>query len=437
MGYRRLVSSRSRTNLADWYIMRQLLVLSTVASHAIFVASHENSVLAPGLATAVPPIAEPPNVYSWLGMKAAIAESAGALMITLPGASFDSDYDSEIRILTNITIFGNDAVLDAQRQGRFFAVNSGASLSVDSLTFQRGLCDFGDFAGGAIFSNGTLSVGNSVFASNEASTTEGNGGAIFSTGHALQISSSIFTGNKARNGGAVSALRWMGILNINGTAFNNNSASSGGGAVFLFNGVQASITKSTFNSNVGHKAGAVYLEKDAHADISGTFFVSNHANERGGAVYSDRVIGAPNMQLDGAAAFIGNSCSGYEPGPCGSDIFVNGDSVIFAHCSNVTMDGCCTLPQLPITCFSCKSTTGQCVADPKGSKTADGCIATCRCVTPHNCGQLNSTAACGAVITGCNVCDMCCKPWLTVQASCDGCFATPAPNGCGGGGVKD
>ena len=136
-------------------------------------------------------------------------------------------------ILTNITIFGNDAVLDAQRQGRFFAVNSGASLSVDSLTFQRGLCDFGDFAGGAIFSNGTLSVGNSVFASNEASTTEGNGGAIFSTGHALQISSSIFTGNKARNGGAVSALRWMGILNINGTASvaQDETASAGVAAV--------------------------------------------------------------------------------------------------------------------------------------------------------------------------------------------------------------
>jgi hypothetical protein len=28
---------------------------------------------------------------------------------------------------------------------------------------------------------------------------------------------------------------------------------------------------------------------------------------------------------------------------------------------------------------------------------------------------------------------MCCKLWLTTeQASCDGCFDAPVPNGCGG-----
>jgi hypothetical protein len=82
--------------------------------------------------------------------------------------------------------------------------------------------------------------------------------------------------------------------------------------------------------------------------------------------------------------------------------------------------------------YSCNASTGYCAADPRGSLSPGECIANCKCITQHNCGQLNGTVACGADITKCNVCDTCCKPWLTVQASCDGCFDAPPPNGCGG-----
>ena len=82
--------------------------------------------------------------------------------------------------------------------------------------------------------------------------------------------------------------------------------------------------------------------------------------------------------------------------------------------------------------YSCNASTGYCAADPRGSLSPGECITNCKCITQHNCGQLNGTVACGADITKCNVCDTCCKPWLTVQASCDGCFAAPVPNGCSG-----
>ena len=55
----------------------------------------------------------------------------------------------------------------------------------------------------------------------------------------------------------------------------------------------------------------------------------------------------------------------------------------------------------------CNAAIGQCVRDPKGSQSAEACIAGCYCVTPHNCGQLNNTTACNKPITGCNVCDAC------------------------------
>jgi hypothetical protein len=69
------------------------------------------------------------------------------------------------------------------------------------------------------------------------------------------------------------------------------------------------------------------------------------------------------------------------------------------------------------TMYSCDSTTGQCKLDPEGSLSPGDCIVSCKCVVPHNCGQLNNTAACGAVLTHCNVCDMCCSPWITQQAA--------------------
>ena len=86
----------------------------------------------------------------------------------------------------------------------------------------------------------------------------------------------------------------------------------------------------------------------------------------------------------------------------------------------------------PLVMYSCNAATGQCAKDPRGTQSPGECINTCKCVTPHNCGQLNGTVGCKKDITGCNVCDACCKPWITVQASCDGCFAAPAgPYGCG------
>ena len=59
------------------------------------------------------------------------------------------------------------------------------------------------------------------------------------------------------------------------------------------------------------------------------------------------------------------------------------------------------------------------------------CLDSCRCVV-HNCGQLNGTVQCGAVLAGCNVCDSCCQTYFH-QHSCDGCFAAPvSEQGCGG-----
>ena len=62
-----------------------------------------------------------------------------------------------------------------------------------------------------------------------------------------------------------------------------------------------------------------------------------------------------------------------------------------------------TPPPSPLVMYSCNAATGQCAEDPKGTQSPGECISTCKCVTPHNCGQLNGTVACNKVITGCNL----------------------------------
>jgi hypothetical protein len=100
----------------------------------------------------------------------------------------------------------------------------------------------------------------------------------------------------------------------------------------------------------------------------------------------------------------------------------NGEQTRGIHCISAHGGYC----DSPIDDTMCSGATafGKHSCQPKPNATHRG--------APHNCGQRNNSVACGAAIKGCNVCDACCKPWITVQASCDGCFDAPAPNGCGG-----
>ena len=120
----------------------------------------------------------------------------------------------------------------------------------------------------------------------------------------------------------------------------------------------------------------------------------------------------------------------------------------FAQYNGTTTNGCCLefegtprCPATPTNTFtcpppptpnmcSCNSATGQCNLNPQGSLSPGECISTCKCVTPHNWGQLNGTAACGKILSGCNVCDACCFQGKLPQSVCDSCFSDPA--GCGG-----
>jgi hypothetical protein len=87
------------------------------------------------------------------------------------------------------------------------------------------------------------------------------------------------------------------------------------------------------------------------------------------------------------------------------------------------------LPALPV-CFSCNTLTAQCSPDPDSSLLPGDCAARCKCIVPHNCGQLNNTEACNKPVTSCNVCPRCCQVFVATQVECNDCFY--ASDGCNG-----
>ena len=145
---------------------------------------------------------------------------------------------------------GSRYAIDGVDTYQIFFVETSGNLTVNRLALTRGTAA----AGGAIQSNGTLSVNNSFFTNNNAST---DGGAILGK---ATISNSIFTGNEAvfyggaffdGTGGAPSA-----VSNISNTVFSNNSAGIGGGAI----------------------------EVRSRININGSAFFSNEADDEGGAI---------------------------------------------------------------------------------------------------------------------------------------------------------
>jgi hypothetical protein len=233
------------------------------------------------------------------------------------------------------------------------------NLTIQNLRFINGKASgggsTGDHSGGAINSGhpGTsLHVINCSFENNtttDVTTTDNQGGAIFSSNsYETVISSSVFEGNSAGNGGAIGgiatglfvfnsrfssnraldttpggivrgyggAIHLDGVTNsynpdsqkrvhICGSTFEDNASVRGGGAIGVVvsdnKGIKATYERSTFSGNAVSgldgsfgQGGAIYHIEDDHASGSGednleiteSTFHGNQAGRQGGAVWS-------------------------------------------------------------------------------------------------------------------------------------------------------
>ena len=231
--------------------------------------------------------------------------------ITLPAAASDTYIDTSRGtnhvtnalpyIASNITIEGSGYTISGDDKYRILHVSSGRVV-VNNVALTRGNAHRGE--GGALFvaSGANVTVTNSSFTSNSAYW----GAAVFSNG-SLSISNSVFESNEAvLHAGAIKNA--IGTLTISNSRFSNNSAHDHSGAIL--NGNTLTVTNSTFSGNSvnagysGSSGGAISTDPSSTTTIRRSAFSGNSAN-RGGAIRNFSSLDVTN------STFYGNTATRY------------------------------------------------------------------------------------------------------------------------------
>ena len=187
---------------------------------------------------------------------------------------------------------------------------STATINIDGSTFAQNQTGA---EGGAVVSDATLVVKNSTFTGNKTTGTlkiedveagqpayyaDNGGGAIFLYDESnTTISGSTFTGNTSGTYGGAIATRIgadsaVSSLTLSHSVFESNHAGANGGAVY--NTVKTTIGNGmSFTDNNAHNGGAIWNDRDAILSFVNTEqikFEKNIAGNAGGAIYSAGVI---------------------------------------------------------------------------------------------------------------------------------------------------
>ena len=206
--------------------------------------------------------------------------------------------NEEIEINKDFTIDGQGKyILDGNKMGRFFVVNTGSTLTLKGLTLCNGVTQdinngFSNNGGAIFVSQGaSLVVENVTFINNTAITNPttnnyGQGGAIFSNGNVTIKEGSKFINNTANCGGAIYASS-AGKLDISDSEFTGNNATVNGGAVYIKDNGKANIKNSKFSDNGGDAEYAIYN--------SGTLALEN--NTISDKIYSSTEIIKPGSNV--------------------------------------------------------------------------------------------------------------------------------------------
>lgn len=194
--------------------------------------------------------------------------------INISGGTFENNHSDKdggvISTSGKLTITGGRFQNNSATTGTGGAIHTSGEMAISNATFIDNKAN----AGGAIFFTKTDSsvpgkIDKSAFTSNESKSNSGAIGVLDD----LTISNSSFNGNKSGIGGAITAYQNLKLIK---TTFENNKATKHGGAIYVFG----------YASNWYQSWAFRY---DMKVDISEyTQFISNTADEEGGAIYAQR-----------------------------------------------------------------------------------------------------------------------------------------------------
>jgi CSLREA domain-containing protein len=190
---------------------------------------------------------------------------------------------------------------------------------------------------------GTLNVESSVFKNNEHRSS--GGGALYNNGGVLRVNNSLFEGNSAvASGGAMSLVGAEGLVEITATRFINNTASMNGGAIATANST-VTITNSTFTGNQSDPDDRAFgnggaISNDGRMTISNSTINNNTAygdfsgDAIGGGIFNMSILKVVNSTISGnTTVHQENIAAGGGIG--NDDVLANADTELI----NVTITG--------------------------------------------------------------------------------------------------
>ncbi len=245
-----------------------------------------------------------------------VSEAEDGAVIYLDG---EYTVSSAISIIKNITICKSGTAqkaelkLSAGFDGRHISVDANVSVTLKGLTF-TGHNDPLSAGGGVQADKATLEINDCSFLGNASETY---GGAIYvSRNFDLKIKDSDFKDNTAANGGAVCAGIKKGgsasTVSIENTLFADNAASTNGGAVYGTTNCAVSLINCRFSGNEGVYGGAVSLAGLSKSTVVTDCEFSGGVSEgNGGGLYMSSCAGlaADGCKFTGNSAYSGGGIS--------------------------------------------------------------------------------------------------------------------------------
>src|SRR6266508_2417511 len=234
-------------------------------------------------------------VIGMVGVKPADSVLAASFIVTNTN---DSDAGSLRDSIFNASA-GDTITFDASLVGQTITLTSTLLIDKDLTMDGSGLSSRVSISGNnnvSVFLVGpgvTVTIKSLIIRNGKAT----NGGGIYNNGGTLKVTDSLFTANSAISNpyvvgnGEGGAIYSQGILTLTNTTFDGNTASRGG-ALSCMGGIIA-VTDSTYVSNnalsdVGGDGGAIY--ENCHLTILNSTFAANTAAHYGGAILSDNDI---------------------------------------------------------------------------------------------------------------------------------------------------
>lgn len=190
--------------------------------------------------------------------------------------------------------------------GHNFSLANGGTFSGD--TIEKSINNFSNSAQGGVISNlgGGVEINNSAFANNTSSA----GGAVFYQGanSTADILNSVFQSNRASRGdGGVIYNEYKSSATFTNSVFTSNSARDYGGVAF--NDGTLNISGGTFTSNSADSGGALYNSNTIN--ISDSSFTGNTATAGPGAIYTTGMMNLKNSVFENNSGDTGGAIGNY------------------------------------------------------------------------------------------------------------------------------